>query len=70
MASRADVKRNVLALVIFVSSAGAQQGQIDSNAVPVEKEPQHHLVFANDSVRRSSGMVRGHRIRLWRVSPS
>lgn len=51
MASRADVKRNVLALVIFVSSAGAQQGQIDPDAVPVEKEPQHHLVFANDSVR-------------------
>jgi hypothetical protein len=51
MASRADVKRNVLALVIFVSSAAAQQGKIDPNAVPVEKEPQHHLVFANDSVR-------------------
>src|SRR5262245_47223005 len=47
---RSDVKRSVLVLVIFVSSAAAQQGQIDPIAVPVEKEPQHHLVFANDYV--------------------
>ena len=44
----------MLAGVVFISAlAGlaAQQGRIDPNAAPVEKEPQHHMVFSNDCIR-------------------
>ena len=34
-----------------VAALAAQQARIDPNAVPVDKEPQHHLVFANESIR-------------------
>ena len=37
--------------LVTLASPGPQQAQIDPNAVPVEKEPQHHLVFKNDFVR-------------------
>jgi len=37
--------------LVNLASPGPQQAQIDPNAVPVEKEPQHHLVFTNDFVR-------------------
>jgi len=43
-----------LAGVVFISAVAglaAQQGGIDPNAVPVEKEPKHHLVFSNDFIR-------------------
>jgi hypothetical protein len=35
----------------FTSLAVQQARTIDPNAIPVDKEPQHHLVFANDFVR-------------------
>lgn len=39
-------------LVLFAAvSAAAQQAGIDPSAVPVEREPQHHLVFSNPFVR-------------------
>ena len=36
--------------ILAVALGLGAQGQIDPNAVPVEKEPQHHLVFTNDFV--------------------
>ena len=42
----------LIATVLLSSLAlTGQQNRIDPNAVPVEKEPQHHLVFTNDFVR-------------------
>jgi hypothetical protein len=38
-------------LISAVAGLAARQGRIDPNAVPVEKEPQHHLVFSNDFIR-------------------
>jgi hypothetical protein len=45
---------NALSAVVFVSlvTLAAQQARsIDPTAVPVEQEPQHHLVFTNEFVR-------------------
>jgi hypothetical protein len=45
---------NLLSAGLFVSLltlAGQQPRQLDPNAVPVEKEPQHHLVFTNEFVQ-------------------
>lgn len=39
------------ALVASVVSFAVAQDRIDPNAVPVEKEPQHRLVFTNDFIR-------------------
>ncbi len=36
---------------VFLLTAAAQQSRIDPDAVPVDKEPRHHLVFTNDFVR-------------------
>src|SRR5256885_450988 len=38
-------------LVTALLALAGQQPQIDPDAVPVEQEPQHHPVFANDFVR-------------------
>jgi hypothetical protein len=43
--------RAATALIAALTSLAAQQARtIDPNAVPVDKEPHHHLVFANDFV--------------------
>jgi len=39
------------ALFVFLAWFAAQQSRIDPGAVPVDKEPNHHLVFVNDFVR-------------------
>lgn len=41
----------IAALLAAVVSLTAAQDRIDPNAVPVEKEPQHRLVFTNDFIR-------------------
>ena len=44
--------RAATAVFPALTSLAAQQARpIDPNAIPVDKEPQHHLVFANDFVR-------------------
>src|SRR5215831_13014673 len=39
-----------VAMIALISLAAQQARTIDPNAIPVDKEPQHHLVFANDFV--------------------
>ena len=41
----------VFALTVSVATQQAPARKIDPNAIPVEKEPYHKLVFANDYVR-------------------
>ncbi len=41
-----------LTLLALAASLSAQRGrQLDPSAIPVDKEPNHHLVFTNDYVR-------------------
>ena len=42
---------SVLALTLSLAAQQPPARTIDPNAIPVEKEPQHKLVFANDYVR-------------------
>jgi predicted metal-dependent enzyme (double-stranded beta helix superfamily) len=47
------IARALVGVVAASLSVGAQQRgrQLDPNAIPVDKEPNHHLVFANEFVR-------------------